>query len=140
MIIIYFFASVILTFLTTFVLDAYMNRGEIFDFIRIAVGQWLAKKNGVDFDIKEMDNFDNYESPQYFGRMEAYELKYWEIAFYTKLMNPFICKTCMSVYMGFFYSAIFTVLLEFSFAQSIGWFFIQNLCVFFLIELKSNNE
>jgi hypothetical protein len=104
------------------------------------VGQWLAKKNGVDFDIKEMDNFDNYESPQYFGRMEAYELKYWEIAFYTKLMNPFICKTCMSVYMGFFYSAIFTVLLEFSFAQSIGWFFIQNLCVFFLIELKSNNE
>ncbi len=136
MIPIYFLGCVILTFLSTLVLDAYMNRGEILDFIRLGAAKWLAEKHNIDFDIKAMDYFNNYDSPQYFERMSAYELKYWEIAFHTKLMNPFICKTCMSVYIGLFYTAIFAVFFSLGFAETVGWFFVQNLCVFFLIDLK----
>ena len=140
MIELYFFGSVLLTFLTTLVLDSYMNRGEILDFIRLAAAQWLAKRNGIEFDRKKMDDFNNYESLQYFERMQAYQIKYWEIAFKTKLMNPFICQSCMSVYIGFFYTVIFAVFFSLGFTETILWFFIQNLIVFFLIDKNSNNE
>ena len=136
----YFLLSVSLTFLTVFVLDAYMNRGEILDFIRIAAAQWIAERNGLDFDTKELDDFENYDSPQYFERMAAYDVKYWEIAFHSKLMNPFICKSCMSFYIGLFYSVGFIYFLQLDFPFSVAWVFVQNLIVFFLIELKTKNN
>jgi len=140
MIELYFFGSVLLTFLSTLVLDSYMNRGEILDFIRLAAAQWLAKRNGIEFDLEKREDFNNYESLQYFERMQAYQIKYWEIAFKTKLMNPFICQSCMSVYIGFFYTVIFAVFFSLGFTETILWFFIQNLIVFFLIDKNSNNE
>ena len=140
MIELYFFGSVLLTFLSTLVLDSYMNRGEILDFIRLAAAQWLAKRNGIEFDLEKRKDFNNYESLQYFERMQAYQIKYWEIAFKTKLMNPFICQSCMSVYIGFFYTVIFAVFFSLGFTETILWFFIQNLIVFFLIDKNSNNE
>ena len=140
MIELYFIGSVVLTFLSTLVLDSYMNRGEILDFIRLAAAQWLAERNGIEFNRKKMDDFSNYESLQYFERMQAYQIKYWEIAFKTKLINPFICQSCMSVYIGFFYTAIFAVFFSLGFAETIVWFFIQNLIVFYLIDKNGKNE
>lgn len=138
MVIIYFTTSIVLTYLTVFMLDSYMNRGEILDWIRIGVAQYISKKKGIEFNIEELENIDNYESPQYFERAQAYEIKFWEIAYHTKLINPFICKTCMSFYIGLFYAIGFIYFLSLGFAFSVAFVFVQNLIVFFLIELKSN--
>lgn len=136
MIILYFFISVVLTYLTVYMLDSYMNKGEILDFIRIYAAKFLAKKSGVYFDDNEMSKFKNYDFPHYFERLEAYDAKYWEIAFYTKLMNPFICKSCMSFYIGAIFATGFIYNLEVTFCYSIAWYFVQNLIVSYLIELK----
>ena len=96
------------------------------------------KKKGIEFNIEELEDINNYESPQYFERAQAYELKFWEIAYHTKLINPFICKTCMSFYIGLFYAIGFIYFLNLGFAFSVAFVFVQNLIVFFLIELKSN--
>ena len=44
MVVIYFIISIVLTYLTVFMLDSYMNRGEILDWIRIGVAQYISKK------------------------------------------------------------------------------------------------
>ncbi len=105
-----FFVSSSITYLSTSVLDAYMKKGEILDFIRLYVARKLAKEHGIEFNEKEFNDFSSYETAYpFFERQEKYNSFYWAIAFFDKRMKMVLCPDCFSVYIGFVITLIFCV-------------------------------
>lgn len=109
-VVITFLISGTITYLCTMVLDAYMKRGEILDFIRLKVAKYLAKKNGIEFNTTDLENIENYETEYpIWERQERYSQLYWGIAYFDKRMNLVLCPDCMSVYIGFVISLFFCI-------------------------------
>ena len=141
-----FFISGTITYLSTSVLDAYMGRGEILDFIRIKIARKLAAKHGIEFDEKGFEDISSYETAYpFFERKEKYDSFYWAIAFFDKRMNLVICKDCMSVYIGFIITLFFTVpiiaYIPLVFVYKVllipTFWFINNLATWKLLNFKS---
>lgn len=117
-----------ISYITTKLIDSYMNYGEILDFVRLRIAKFFnSKLEGKTVLFSEIENsqLEDYETDYpYFERQQQMSKAYWDLAFHSKAFKLFICPDCMSVYISILVAFGFSYMLGFTILKVVlFWFF-----------------
>lgn len=101
-------------------IDTYLNYGEIFGEVRFFIVKKFVKKLGLnDSKFSQILDIKSYagKDSAFNERQKEMSKAYWEIAFFSKWLTPFICVKCMSQYV----SILLTTVLFFAFKSSFDY-------------------